>query len=68
MIHLKDNGLGGYDLFVNCDEGSGTIVINGLLDSNGGFACGGVSGANGTFTTADSKTVTVSGGIITSIQ
>jgi hypothetical protein len=42
---------------------------NGLVDATTGFAIGGTSGVSGTFTTADVPpyTVTVSGGIITSI-
>ena len=37
------------------------------INATGGFKDDGSGGSNGSFTTVDSKTVTVSGGIITNI-
>lgn len=66
-MYLQDSGGENYNLVIDCDGGSASVIIKGLLDSYG-FVCRGVSGVSGTFTTANNKTVTVTGGIITSIQ
>lgn len=44
-----------------------TFGATGVLDVIAGYSVNGAAGADGTFTTVDSKTVTVSKGIITSI-
>ena len=43
------------------------IIADGNNNGIGVFKIGGLSGATGSFTTADGKTVTVTGGIITNI-
>lgn len=45
----------------------GRWIFKGQVDAQNGFAVNHVLGATGTFTTADSKTVTVSGGLVMSI-
>ena len=43
------------------------VDVTGDINSSTGYRVGGTAGVSGSFTTADSKTVTVTGGIITSI-
>lgn len=47
-------------------QAGGDVVINNNVDADS-YSVGGTSGASGTFTTTDGKTVTVVNGIITSI-
>lgn len=47
--------------------GEGDIITMGNVDAGDGFKVNGVTGATGSFTTVDGKTVTVVKGIITSI-
>lgn len=46
----------------------GAMTIEGQFETKAGFSYDGNSGAKGSFTTDDGKTVTVSGGIITAID
>jgi hypothetical protein len=50
----------------NIDVGSGDLQTNAHVDA-AGFKVSGTAGASGTFTTVDSKTVTVTNGLITAI-
>lgn len=57
----------GTDLKINPKEvGTGILDVMGTLDADA-YSVGGAAGVDGTFTTADSKTVTVTKGIITQI-
>lgn len=59
------------NLIIDPDEaGSGKVLIGATADDEidaGSYSVGGAAGASGSFTTVDSKTVTVTNGIITSI-
>ena len=59
-------------MLIEGNVGIGTATVTNALDVNGtvnatAFSAGGSAGANGSFATADGKTVTVVNGIITSI-
>jgi hypothetical protein len=47
--------------------GPGNFAAQGYVQADGGFRVSGSQGVNRTFTSADGKTVTVTGGIITSV-
>jgi hypothetical protein len=55
---------GGHKMYL---DSSGNLQATGKVRADNGFNINGTNGASGSFTTADGKTVTVSGGIITSI-
>lgn len=46
---------------------TGIVTVTGTLNVTSSYQINGVSGVSGTFTTVDSKTVTVTHGLITSI-
>ena len=52
---------------ISISTGGNVVLSAGSVDAAGGFKVNGTAGISGSFTTADSKTVTVTNGIITSI-
>jgi hypothetical protein len=63
---LKINKDGGYVVIGNANPDE-NLTVAGKVRTNTGFNVNGSDGATGSFTTADSKTVTVTNGIITAI-
>ena len=60
---LRSNGNVGIGISAPTEK----LDVDGNINISGVYKVGGTSGVSGSFTTADSKTVTVTGGIITSI-
>lgn len=59
--------IGAFSTSLSTGSFTSSSIVNSGQTNSASYAVGGVAGASGTFTTVDSKTVTVSNGIITSI-
>lgn len=73
-VEYYEAHLSGDSIYVGVNNGDGTSTIKaglmgrGVVTAQEGFECGGISGIDGSFTTADGSQVTVNGGIITRIR
>ena len=73
-VEYYEAHLSGDSIYVGVNNGDGTSTIKagligrGVVTAQEGFECGGISGIDGNFTTADGSQVTVKGGIITRIR
>lgn len=63
---IDRNGGANNEMLADLDMGTNDILNVGTIDATS-VTANGTAGVSGSFTTADSKTVTVTGGLITSI-